>query len=79
MSFYQSICQYRVIVWVTTTENILKQLIVQKNKAICVCLNKTNKIKSSKENYKELGELPVSHLHKKFAISLLKKKTYIGE
>lgn len=42
-----------------------------------ICFNKKKKKNETgtlKENYKELGELPVCHLYKKFAIFFILKK-----
>lgn len=65
LSLYQSMCEYGIIVWGGTTDNILNPLIVQRSKAIRACLNKKNKSGSTKDNFIELNVLPVSKLYKK--------------
>ena len=74
MSLYQSICQYGIIVWGGTTDNILNPLYTQQNNAVRTCLNKKNKSGSTKNNYVELNVLPISLLYKKFAICHTLKK-----
>jgi len=62
------------------SENVLRLLIKQKNKAIlCICLNKTNKTGSSNKNYLELDVLPVGELYNKFTISFILKKLPLME
>jgi hypothetical protein len=71
MSLYQSILQYGIIIWGGAPETSLTSLISLQNRAVRICLNKIDRVGSTKKNYKELGILPLKFLYKKKMLYLL--------
>jgi len=53
-------------------DNILNALIVNQNNIVRICLNKCTFKRSTNDNYKELGVLPVGYLYKKNVMYLVK-------
>lgn len=53
----------------------LKLLISLQNRAVRISLNKTVRVGSTNDNYKELGVLPLNLLYKKYFISFTLKKS----
>jgi len=76
LSLYQSILQYGITIWGGASEKTLKQLISLQNRAVRISLNKTDRVGSSNENYKELGVLPLNLLYKKYSIPFILKKSF---
>lgn len=73
LSLYQSILQYGITIWGGASDKTLKPIISLQNRAVRISLNKTDRVGSSNENYKELGVLPLNLLYKKYSISFTLK------
>jgi hypothetical protein len=50
LSLYQAIFQYGIIAWCGTYKNIIKPLTIQKNKIVCMCLDKNMLYRLTKLN-----------------------------
>lgn len=73
-AFYQSICQYGLLVWGGVKEHFLKSLQSNQNSVLRIILKKKSLIGSTKINYITLSVLPVKFLYRKFAILFIIKK-----
>lgn len=73
-AFYQSICQYGILVWGGAKENVLKILQTNQNNILRIILNRKSLVGSTKVNYIKLGVLPIRYLYKKYAILFTIKK-----
>jgi len=78
-ALYQSIYQYGLLIWGGLGECILKQLQVNQNKIVRICLNKYALEGSTSRNYRDLGVLPVKFLYKKNSNHVYFQTTNKGE
>lgn len=62
---YRSNFQYRILVHEWPRDNILNALIINQNNIFRVFLNKYTIKRSTNENYREFGVLPVRYIYKK--------------
>lgn len=69
LSLLQSILQYGLTIWGDVSESSLKLLISLQIRVVCISLNKTVRVSSTNDNYKELDVLPLNFLYKKYSIS----------
>jgi len=78
-ALYQSIYQYGLLIWDGLGECLLKQLQVNQNKIVRICLNKYALKGSTSRNYRDLGVLPVKFLYKKIVIMFIFKQLIKGK
>lgn len=64
-ALYQSIYQYGILVWGGLGDGVLRQLQVNKNNIVRICLNKCTLEGSTRQNYLDLDILPILSLYKK--------------
>jgi len=58
-ALYQSIYQYGLLVWGGMGDGVLKQLQVNQNNIVRIYLNKCTLEGSTRQNYLDLGVLPI--------------------
>jgi len=73
-ALYQSIYQYDLLVWGGMGDGVLRQLQVNQNNIVRICLNKCTLEGSTRQNYLDLGVLPIRSLYKKIVIIFIYKR-----
>jgi len=76
---YLSLYQYLLLIWGGLNDGILKQLQVNQNKIVRMCLDKYALEGSTSRNYRDLGVLPIKSLYKKIAIMFIFKRFIKGK
>jgi len=69
-AFYQSIFQYGLLVWGGVKDNNKKNVQLNQNCIVRIILNKKILERSTNQNYKLLGGLPIRLLYKKNSLNV---------